>query len=55
MCWLFPGKPVRIDTVRPDCNESVVVEMRDGDVLLCEPVEAVAHVNEPSDKPWPDR
>ncbi len=55
MCWVFPGKLVRIEAACPDCNESIVVEMRDGDVLLCEPEGAVVHDNEPSDKPWPDR
>ena len=55
MCWLFPGKLVRIDTVCPDCNESIVVEMRDGNVLVCEPEGTIAHDNVPSDKPWPDR
>ena len=34
MCWLFPGKLIRIDTVCPDCGERIVVEMRDGDVIL---------------------
>ncbi len=55
MCWLFPRKLVRIDTVCPDCGESIVVEMRDGNVVLCDPEGAVVHDNEPSDKPWPDR
>ena len=55
MYWLFPGKLVRIDTVCPDCNESIVVDMRDGNVVLCEPKGAVAHNNEPSDMPWPER
>jgi len=55
VCWLFPGKLVRIDADCPDCSEPIAVEMRDGDVVLCEPEAAVVHDNEPSDKPWPDR
>ncbi len=55
MCWLFPGKLVKIDTLCPDCNEPAVVDMLDGDILLCEPEGAVVHDNEPSNNPWPDR
>ena len=55
MCWLFPGKLVRIDTICPDCSEAIVVEMRDGNVVSYDPEGAVVHDNEPSDKPWPDR
>ncbi|MCH8061053.1 MAG: hypothetical protein IH861_00960 [Chloroflexi bacterium] len=55
MCRLFPRKRVRIDTVCPDCDEPIVVEMCDGQVVLCEPEGAVAHDNEPSDNSWPDR
>ena len=53
--WLFPGKLVRIDSLCPDCGEPIVVEMRDGDVVSCEPEEAVVHDNRPSSMPWPDR
>ena len=55
MCWLFPGKLVGIKTVCPDCKESIVVEMRDGDVVSCEPEGVVVHDNVPSNQPWPDR
>ncbi len=55
MCWLFPGKLIRIDTVCPDCGEPIVVKMRDGDIVLSDPEGTVAHDNESSDKPWPDR
>lgn len=55
VCWLFPGKLIRIDATCPDCNESIVVEMRHGDVVLCEPEGAVVHDNEPSGNPWPDQ
>ena len=55
MCWLFPGKLVRIDSACPDCDEPIVVEMRDGGVVSCEPEEAVSHDNRPSNMPWPDR
>ena len=55
MCLLFPGKLIRIDAVCPDCGEAIVVEMRDGDVVSCEPEEAVSHNNGASDRSWPDR
>ena len=55
MCWLFPGRLIRIDASCPDCNESIVVVMRDGNVVLCKPEGAVVHDNEPSDRPWLDR
>ena len=46
MRWLFLGKLIKIDTVCPDCGESISVEMRDGDVLSCEPEEHL--------EPWKD-
>ncbi|MCH8063835.1 MAG: hypothetical protein IH861_15185, partial [Chloroflexi bacterium] len=49
------GKLIRIDATCPDCDGPIVVEMRDGEVVLCEPEGAVVHDNEPSDRPWPDR
>ena len=55
MCWLFPGKLIKIDTVCPDCDGPIVVEMRDGEVVSCEPEEAVSHNNGLSDRSWSDR
>lgn len=55
MCCLFPGMLVKIDTVCPDCKESIVLEMRNGDVVSCEPEGVVVHDNVPSNQPWSDR
>ena len=46
MCWLFPGKLIKIATVCPDSSESISVEVRDGDVLSCNPEEHLG--------PWKD-
>jgi hypothetical protein len=50
---LFPGKEVTIDSVCPDCGESVQVVMRDGALTSVDPPEAVAHSNVPLAK-WFD-
>ena len=55
VCWLFPGKVVRIDAPCLDCNEPMVIEMRDGVVLLAQPDSIIAHINTPQTEPWPDR
>ena len=47
MCWLFPGQTVRIESPCLDCNEPIVVEMRDGAILRAEPPEMVGHLNQP--------
>ena len=47
MCWVFPGKTVRIEAPCLDCNEPIVVEMRDGEFLTVEPAGVVGHLNEP--------
>lgn len=43
MRWLFPAKEVRIDSRCLDCNEPLVVRMRDDEILELDPAEAVAH------------
>ena len=47
MCWLFPGKTVRVETACLDCNEPIAVEMRDGQLLTVEPPEVIGHLNQP--------
>lgn len=47
VCWLFPGKTVRIDAPCLDCGEPVRVEMRDGAVLAVEPQSVTAYVAVP--------
>ncbi len=47
MCWLFPGKTIRIASPCLDCGEPMVVEMRDGALLRVEPSEIVGHLNQP--------
>ena len=43
MRWLFPGKAVRVDAPCPCCGEPLVVEMRDDQLLVVEPAEAVGY------------
>ena len=45
VCYLFPGKAVRIEDSCLDCNRSIVIEMRDGEVLSAEPSGIVGHMN----------
>lgn len=49
MCWLFPGKKVRIHAPCLDCNDPILLEMEDGKFLTIEPAEVVGHLNHP----WP--
>ena len=55
MCWLFPGRLIKIEAICPDCGEPISIEMRDGDVLSCDLEEAVPHNNGPSNRSWADR
>ncbi|PCI12921.1 MAG: hypothetical protein COB68_14435 [SAR202 cluster bacterium] len=48
VCWLFPGKTVSIDCPCLDCNESISIQMRDGQVLSADPSTIVGHRNLPS-------
>lgn len=45
--WLFPGEVVRIDAPCLDCNEPLVLEMRDGNFLAGEPARIIGHLNYP--------
>ncbi|HAE32372.1 MAG: hypothetical protein FI713_04990 [SAR202 cluster bacterium] len=45
VCWLFPGKTVRIDTVCLDCNEPIVLEVRDGKILSSSPDEGIVGIS----------
>lgn len=47
MCWLFPGRTVRIDAPCLDCGEPMVIEMRDGQFLTIDPPEIVGHARNP--------
>lgn len=44
VCWLFPGKRVRIDFRCLDCNQPLVIEMQEG-VVLSAQSEIVGHTN----------
>lgn len=48
--WLFPGQEVRIDSLCPECGESIHVAMRDGELLSIAPDGVVAHINLPVSK-----
>jgi hypothetical protein len=47
VCWLFPGKVIRIQAPCLDCGEPMLVEMQDGQLLRVEPPEIVGHLNQP--------
>ena len=47
MCWLFPGKVVRIEAPCLDCNERLVVEMCNGDLVRVDPPTVSGHLNYP--------
>ena len=47
MCWLFPGRTVRIDATCLDCGDPLAVEMRDGELTRVEPPSVVGHLNNP--------
>jgi hypothetical protein len=44
---LFPGREVRIDSLCPDCGESISLVMREGELLSVSPEGVVAHINVP--------
>lgn len=54
MCWLFPGKEVRVDARCLDCAEPLVVRMRDGEILETDPSTMVGHANVPVPR-WRER
>lgn len=43
--WLFPGQTVRVEAPCLDCGESMVIEMRDEEILLVEPDTLVGYTN----------
>jgi hypothetical protein len=45
--WVFPGQNVRIDAPCLDCNEPLVLEMRDGRFLTLDPPGVIGHLNHP--------
>jgi hypothetical protein len=47
VCWLFPGRAVRVEAPCLDCAEPMQVEMRDGQFLRVEPPELTGHCNSP--------
>jgi hypothetical protein len=47
VCWLFPGKTVRVDTPCPDCGEPIRVDIRDGVILKAEPEGLIGYVAVP--------
>ena len=45
MRWLFPGSTVRVEAPCLDCGESMVVELRDEEILLVEPDTLVGYTS----------
>ena len=50
VCWVFPGRTVRVDAPCLDCNDSISLVMRDGQILALDPAGAIGHLNQPV--PW---
>ena len=47
MCWLFPGRTIRVDTYCLHSGEPIRVEMCDGEMLLAEPETIFGYVSVP--------
>ncbi|UCH21367.1 MAG: hypothetical protein JSU83_23185 [Deltaproteobacteria bacterium] len=54
VCWLFPGKTVRVDSPCLDCGLPIRVEIRDGQILNIEPEGTVGYVAVPFRKWFKD-
>jgi hypothetical protein len=54
VCWLFPGKSVRINAPCLDCGTSLQVEMQDGRVMTTNPEGIMAYVSVPFSR-WLER
>lgn len=50
MCWLFPGQEIQIDSRCLDSGDSILVRIRDGELLEVSPSTAVGYVNIPLPK-----
>ena len=48
--WLFPGSEIRIDARCLDCGGSILVRMRDEEILEANPPTIVGHMNVPVSK-----
>lgn len=46
-CWMFPLTEVKVISRCVHCAEVVTVILLDGEVLYCDPVTAVGHMNAP--------
>ncbi len=55
VCWLFPGKTLRVDTNCVHSGEPLRVDMCDGEVLVAEPGTICAYVNVPYAKWFEDK
>lgn len=58
MRWLFPDQEIRIESRCLDCGESILIRMRNEDILEVNPETIVGHINLPFAKslsgeiPW---
>jgi len=56
--WLFPDQEIRIESRCLDCGESILIRMRNEDILEVNPETIVGHINIPLAKslsgeiPW---
>ena len=47
MRWLFPGKEIRIDAFCLDCGESIMLRMKDEELLEATPESIAGHITFP--------
>ncbi len=45
MRWLFPGKTIRVEAPCLDCGQSMVIEMKDEEILLVDPGTIVGYTS----------
>ncbi len=45
MRWLFPGKTIKVEAPCLDCGESMVIEMRDEEILSIDPDTMVGYTS----------
>jgi len=55
VCWVFPGRTVRVDASCLDCNEPISLVMRDGEIVAVDPAGVIGHLNQPVGWWLPDR
>jgi hypothetical protein len=53
VCWLFPGKEVKIEARCLDCGDPIIIRMKDEEILEANPETIIGHITFPISK-WRD-